>query len=120
MTVSQAKIKPRSDGGYRPGSQVRVPRLKHLHEIKEKFPFLNKILIFLGKISDAASGIALPETAGDIEFSILRYKIPDIPPRADARELVTVMVPGLIENKGLDSGLTQMNTGFGAVINKEL
>lgn len=111
MTVSQAKIKPRSDGGYRPGSQVRVPRLKHLHEIKEKFPFLNKILIFLGKISDAASGIALPE---------LRYKIPDIPPGANARELVTVMVPGLIENKGLDSGLAQMDTGFGAVINKEL
>ena len=62
----------------------------------------------------------IPDTAGDIEFSILRYKIPDIPPGADARELVAVMVPGLVENKGLNSGLAQMNTGFGAVINKEL
>ena len=65
----------------------------------------------LGKVQDTTDGIELPG---------LRDKIPDIPPRADARELVAVMVPGLVENKGLDSGLAQMNTGFGAVINKEL
>ena len=55
-----------------------------------------------------------------IEFPILRYEIPDIPPRADARELVAVMVPGLMKNKRLDSCLAQLDTGFSAVINKEL
>ncbi|RWX47085.1 hypothetical protein H206_00125 [Candidatus Electrothrix aarhusensis] len=62
----------------------------------------------------------VPDTAGDIEFSILRYKIPDIPPRADARELVAVMVPGLMENKRLDSCFAQLNTGFSSIIDKEL
>lgn len=62
------------------------------------FFFLQKEKIYLSE-KTAYIFRCLPVHA----LPVLRYEFPDILPGADARELVAVVVPGLMENKGVNA-----------------